>query len=83
VKVNLFQVPGGYVLPVTFGGQAESATVRLRHVGGLAKVRCEALQPGVDTPMPVRAKFKAGELELQVPLKRGCAMVRLAQPSKP
>jgi hypothetical protein len=83
VKVNLFQVPGGYALPVTFGGQAGSATVRLRNVGGLDQFRCAALQPGVDTPVPVRAKFKAGELELQVPLKRGCAMVRLAQLSKP
>ncbi|MHB8524217.1 MAG: NPCBM/NEW2 domain-containing protein [Limisphaerales bacterium] len=77
VKVNLFQVPGGYALPVTFGGSAGSATVRLRNVNGLGKVNCEALHPGVETPVPVLATFRHDELELQVPLKRGCAMVRL------
>jgi hypothetical protein len=82
LKVNLFQVPGGYALPVTFGGKTESATVRLRHVSGLDKVKCEALHPGAETAVPVRAEFKDGELELQVPLKRGCAMVRLMDQTK-
>lgn len=78
VKVNLFQVPSGYVLPVTFGGKAESATVRLRNVRGLDPLKCEALHPGAESPVPVSATFKDGELELQVPLKRGCAMVKIA-----
>ena len=29
--VNLFEALGGYALPVTFGGKAASARVRLRH----------------------------------------------------
>ena len=78
VKVNLFQVPGGYVLPVTFGGKAESATVRLRNVTGLEKVECHALHPGTEAAVPVPARFHDGQLELQVPLTRGCAMVRLS-----
>ena len=77
VKVNLFQVPGGYALPVTFGGKAESATIRVRHVTSLDKATCEALHPGAETPVPVHARFRDGELELQLPLKRGCAMVKL------
>ncbi len=77
VKVNLFQVPGGYALPVTFGGTAESATVHLRNLDGLAKLRCEALHPGAETATPVPATLKDGVLELTIPLKRGCAMVRI------
>ena len=77
VKVNLFQTPEGYALPVTFGGRAESATVRVRHVNGLANVHCQALHPGAATPVPVPAAFSHNELELQVPLERGCALVQL------
>jgi len=81
-KVNLFQVPGGYALPVTFGGTNESAALRVRGVSGLDKVKCEAVHPGSETPVPVTAKFENGELALNVPLKRGCAMVRLRQPGQ-
>ena len=79
VKVNLFQVPGGYAMPVTFGGKAESATVRLRHVSGLGEVTCQALHPGAETPVPVSvsAAFAHDEWELRVPLQRGCAMICL------
>ena len=83
VKLNLFEVPGGYALPVTFGGTNESVTVRVRNVSGLDKIKCEVLHPGVEAPGVVSATFKNGELELNVPLKRGCAMVRLMAPSRP
>jgi hypothetical protein len=78
VKVNLFEIPGGYALPVTFGGRTESATVKLRGVPGLDKAKCEALHPGQEAAVAVPATFKNGELELHVPLKRGCAMVRVS-----
>ena len=77
VKVNLFQVPGGYALPVTSGGQSESATVCLRNLPGLDRLGCEALHPGQDTPAAVTATLKDDSLTLHVPLKRGCAMVLL------
>ncbi len=77
VKVNLFQTPAGYALPVTFAGKAKSATVRLRNLPGLEKFSGKALLPGSDAAAEVPADFKAGVLELQVPLKRGCAMVVL------
>ena len=35
-KANLFEVPGGYALPVTFGGKA--ATIRIRGIAGLESV---------------------------------------------
>jgi hypothetical protein len=80
VKVNLFQVPGGYALPVTFGGTNETATVRVRHVGGLDQAKCAAWHPGAAAPAPVPATFKNGELELAIPLRRGCAMVQWSGP---
>ena len=77
VKVNLFEAPGGYALPVTFGGTAEFATVYLRNLNGLAKIKCEALHPGAETATPVPATLKDGVLELTIPLNRGCAMVKI------
>lgn len=75
--MNLFQVPGGYVLPVTFGGTNPSATIRLRNLPGLAQLKCDALHPGSEAPVPLRAISSNGELA--VPLQRGCAMVRLSK----
>ena len=75
--VNLFEVSDGYVLPVTLAGQAEAASVRVRNLPGLQTVRCEAVHPGIEKPVPLTAQFDNGGLELTVPLARGCAMVRL------
>jgi hypothetical protein len=77
VKVNLFEVPGGYALAATFGGSAETATVRVRNLRHLGGMKCEALQPGVAAPIPIHGVLKDGVLELTVPLKRGCAMVKM------
>ncbi|HXP60140.1 MAG TPA: hypothetical protein VN829_06585, partial [Dongiaceae bacterium] len=75
-KVNLFRVPGGYVLPVTFGGQAASVQLRLANLPGLDKAKWSVLRPGVETPVPIPAVSRDGSLQLDVPLKRGCAMVQ-------
>jgi hypothetical protein len=77
VKVNLFEVPGGYALPVAFGGNLKSATIRLRNIPGLDKLEAVAIHPGKDVQEAVPATFENGVLNLQVPLKRGCAMVAL------
>jgi hypothetical protein len=81
VKVNLFQVRDGYVAPVTFGDKAETATIQIRNVSGLANAHAhaEALHPGVDAAVPVELTFKDGVLELTVPLVRGCAMVLIRE----
>jgi len=78
VKVNLFQVPGGYALPVTFGGTAPTAAVTIRNIPGLASITCTALHPGTAAALPVPIALKDGVLELTVPLHRGCAMVKIA-----
>ena len=77
-RVNLFEVPGGYVIPVTSAGKASAVQVTLRGVPGLSKkTRCEALQPGREKGVPVTATFQGKAMELDVPVLRGCAMVRL------
>ena len=77
-KANLFEVPSGWVVPVVYGGERASVTLKLSNVPGLAaSVRCEALHPGVDQPQPLNPKVDRGTLTLTVPLKQGCAMVKL------
>ncbi len=80
VKLNLFEVPGGYALPVTFGDKLESATVQVRNLTSLDKLKAAAIHPGAEHPQPVRTQFKDGILELTVPLKHGCALVQLILP---
>lgn len=81
-KANLFEVPGGYVVPVTFGGKTLSVKVTLRNVRTLTMrptaPECLALHPGSAKPMVVRATLRSGRLTMDVPLKRGCAMVKIA-----
>jgi len=80
VKVNLFEVPGGYALPITFGGKAASATVILRNLPDLERLRCEVLHPGATKASALATTPKDGSLSLEVPLQRGCAMLRLRNP---
>lgn len=77
VKVNLFEVPGGWALPVTFGGKAQVADVQVCNLAGLGAVKCSVLHPEEESPTPVAATFKDGTLALHVPLRRGCGMVLL------
>lgn len=78
-KVNLFEVPGGFALPVTFAGKAESVIVRVRNAPGLNSVRIEALLPGTEAPRPVSSILKDGVLEFTVPIRRGCSVVRITR----
>jgi hypothetical protein len=75
-KVNIFEVPGGYVVPVTFGGDRKEVTVTLR---GLKPgiTRAEAHQPGRAEALTVQVARQGNQLSMTVPLHRGCAMVRL------
>ena len=47
------------------------------NIPGLKHLKCEALHPGVETPVPVTARLGQDGLHLTVPLVRGCAMVKL------
>jgi hypothetical protein len=78
-KANLFQVPGGYAMPVCFGGEAEFAEVILRNVPHLDNLKYSVIHPGVEAAVAatVLSKDKKGALMLRVPIRHGCAMVTL------
>ncbi|MGH9444995.1 MAG: hypothetical protein ACRD3O_04605 [Terriglobia bacterium] len=77
-KANLFQVPGGYAMPVCFGGKAEFAEVFIRNVPGLDNFKYSVIHPGVETAVSPTILFKEdGAAMLRAPLLRGCAMVTL------
>ena len=63
-----------------FGGANTFATVIVRNVKGAERLRVSAVHPGKTAAAAVEASFAEGALTLRVPLHRGCAMVRLAEP---
>jgi len=78
-KGNLFQVPGGYAMPVCFGGNAEFAEVVIRNIPGLDNLKYHVIHPVVETAVPatILSQDKDGATRLRVQLLRGCAMVTL------
>ncbi len=77
-KANLFAVPGGYVVPVVFGGPAPQVEVTVRGLRGRSKPSsCDALHPGVEEAAAIKWAFRNGELRLAAPLQRGCAILRV------
>ena len=77
-KANIFEVPGGFIVPVVYAGDAKNVKVVLRSdkvVG--KKFTIQALHPGVKKPAVVGATKKGDSLILDVPVKRGCAMVQI------
>jgi hypothetical protein len=80
-KANLFQVNGGWVAPVAFGGTNAIVTLKIHNVPGLKKnTRCEIFHPGSTIPIPAQLSGTAEDLKVRVPLQRGCAMVKLLAP---
>jgi hypothetical protein len=78
-KANLFKVPSGWVVPVTFGGTNSIAIVKIQNAPGMNQnVRCEVVQPGVSETVAPAFSWKAGSLQVRVPLHRGCAMLKIA-----
>ena len=79
-KANVFAVPNGFTVPVTFGAEAERVTVHLRRLpraltGG--RWRAEAIRPGETQWTALPLVEARGGIRLKVPLARGCAVVRL------
>lgn len=79
-KANLFRTPQGYLAPVVLGGAAATAAVVLRSLPELAagrQLRGEVLHPGGTGWKELSLRRQASALRVQVPLQRGCAMLRL------
>jgi len=80
-KANLFAVPGGYVVPVTFGGDAATARVTLRHLQrqpGQGGFRVAVIHAGATDWTPLAVEDNGTIINMHVPLERGCAMVKLS-----
>ncbi|MHC4645897.1 MAG: hypothetical protein ACYTBJ_10355 [Planctomycetota bacterium] len=77
-KANIFEVPGGFVVPVVYAGDASNVKVVLRNKKVVKEtLPVYAIHPGTDQPAVVRTSKDADSLILDVPVKRGCAMVTL------
>ena len=77
-KGNIFRVGKDYVAPVMFGGKAPIAQVTLSGLipPGVA-ARCEVLHPGETTWKACKFVRTAGRITADVPLSRGCALLRV------
>lgn len=77
-KANIFEVPVGFVVPVVYAGDAGNVRVVLRNKKVVNEtLPVYAIHPGTDQPAVVRTSKGADSLTLDVPVKRGCAMVTL------
>lgn len=74
-KANLFEVADGYVVPVTFGGDRTEARVSVRIPSG--SYAATVLYPGEAAAVPFPIEKHGQRVDLVVPLKRGCALVKL------
>ncbi|MCX6225603.1 MAG: hypothetical protein NTV01_12770 [Bacteroidia bacterium] len=79
-KANLFEVPGGWVVPVTFGPQEGAVTVMIRNVSGMkGNLTAEALYPGIEKPVSLPLSRVDDQIRITVATHRGCAMVRIVK----
>jgi hypothetical protein len=77
-KANIFEVPLGFAVPVVYAGHAGSVKVILRSKKVVnEKLAVSAIHPGTDKSVAVRASQDRDSLILDVPVKRGCAMVQM------
>lgn len=79
-KANMFQVADGFTIPVTFGSTFDLVRLYVRAARDLAEAErpldWEALHPGRDPPLSLVAAREGDAFTLDVPLRRGCAVVR-------
>ena len=77
---NIFTSGKRVLVPVVMG-TTDSAAVRIRKCGQMglfSTVTVEAWYPGEEKPVTVRAAVRGDELNLSVPLRRGCAFLVLS-----
>jgi hypothetical protein len=76
---NLFEVEGGWVAPITLG-KSENVKVQIKNtLFKSGKFKVEVLHPGVKTPLVIQSKVRKEVIEMNVPLVRGCAMIRISK----
>lgn len=77
-SVNIFEVPGGYAVPITFAdGKEIGLTIRRVPRESETLTSISALHPGEEKPVNLSGQSTRKELKLHVPTKRGCALLCL------
>ncbi len=76
-KANIFKIPEGYSVPVVYGEGAQ-VRVKVGNLNGLNdKTTCSAYYPGKETPSELKLVKDGNAWYADVPLERGCAMIKL------
>lgn len=76
---NIFEVDDGYVIPIVFGGVSLSARITLKNLPMGDLNALEAIYPGNNNWVRLMDVDSQGSFSFDVPLHRGCAMVRLTK----
>jgi hypothetical protein len=76
--VNLFEVPDGWAIPVTFGPKQGRVQVSLKNVPGLTgNLKAFALYPGSERKVPVALTRSNDTVQMDVDIRRGCALIKI------
>lgn len=85
-KANVFRVSDSYRVSVVFGDKVEQARVVLRNLPDLLdegiRLIAEVRHPGKDRWLSIPALSGNGCVTIDVPLERGCAMIRVSGESQ-
>jgi hypothetical protein len=75
---NVFALPDAYVVAVANAIDAAKVSLTLNNLQGINnESKIEALYPGDLSFHPLSSVFKDGVLTVDVPVKRGCAMIKI------
>ena len=76
-KANIFKIPDGYSIPVVYG-ESDRVRVKLSNIHDLDKqTSCTAYYPGKERPVAVSLSQAGKDWYIDVPLERGCTMIKL------
>ncbi len=77
-KANIFKIPEGYSVPVVYGEESQ-VRVKIANVDEINnKTTCSAYYPGKETPAELKLVKDGSSWYMDVPLERGCAMIKLS-----
>lgn len=76
---NLFQVPGGYAIPITFAKHAKEVTVKMRKAldAGEQIISVSVLHPGESRTLALQWQAAEDGISIKAPLVRSCAVLQV------
>ncbi|MCE5204979.1 MAG: hypothetical protein LLF80_02585 [Porphyromonadaceae bacterium] len=77
-KVNMFKIPDGYSIPVVYG-ESDKVGVKIGNIKGVNnRTVCTVYYPGKETPARLKILKEKNGWYVDVPLERGCGMLKLS-----